>query len=138
MVQVKVRETVPGPARHGVRDVLIELTNDRTTARELIRRAVEEQIRLLGADVARRRVHRPYLLAEDVRVQAAGGVVRPPTAPPDLPDVTDAVTRAHRAFERNVFVVFVGGRQVDRLDEEIVLRPGEPVVFLRLTALAGG
>lgn len=140
MVQVKVRETVPGPARHGVGDVLIELTTDRTTARELIRRAVEEQIRLLAADVARRRDtgHRPYLLPEDVRAQAAGGVVRPPTAPPALPNVTDAVTRAHRAFERNVFVVFVGGRQVDRLDEEIVLRPGEPVVFLRLTALAGG
>ncbi|MEU5943376.1 hypothetical protein ABZ807_30400 [Micromonospora sp. NPDC047548] len=120
--------------------MLVDLESDRTTVRELIRRAVTEQIRLLGVDLGRRRdIHdRQYLLAEEIRVQAASGVIRLPTPPLALPDVTAAVARAHRAFERNVFVVFVGGRQVDRLDDEIVLRPDEPVVFLRLTALAGG
>ncbi|MEV0807244.1 hypothetical protein [Micromonospora sp. NPDC050200] len=120
--------------------MLVELADDRTTVRELIRKAVEEQIRLLGVDVSRRRdMHdRQYLLAEEIQAQAASGVIRLPAAPLALPDITEAVARAHRAFERNVFVVFVAGRQVDRLDEEIVLRPGEPVVFLRLTALAGG
>ena len=53
----------------------------------------------------------------------------------DLPEVlVDLV----RAVTTAAFVVFAGGRQVCRLDEEIALRPGEPVVFLRLTPLAGG
>ncbi|RGC68970.1 hypothetical protein C5N14_10480 [Micromonospora sp. MW-13] len=140
MLRVKVRETAPGSARHGGHDVLVELAEERTTTRELIRRAVEEQVRLLGDDAARRRDMRDrrYLLAAEIRAQAATGAIRLPAAPPAPPDVADAVARAHQAFERNAFVVFAGGRQLDRLDEEIVLRPGETVVFLRLTALAGG
>jgi hypothetical protein len=106
----------------------------------LIRLAVEEQIRLLRGDAARcqRALDRQYLSLEDIRAQAATGVVRMPGSGPAPSDVAAAVARAHRAFERNVFVVFAGGRQVRRLDEEIALRPGEPVVFLRLTPLAGG
>ena len=53
-------------------------------------------------------------------------------------DTAEEVDRAQRAFERNVFALFAGGRQLRRLNEVIVLRLGEPVVFVRLTPLAGG
>jgi len=140
VLQVKVRGVVSGVDRYGMPDVLVEFAGERTTVSELIRRAVEEQIRLLGVDVARCRtvLDRQYLAAAEIRAQAATGVVRMPAPRLDPPDVAEEVARAHRAFERNVFVLFVAGRQVDRLDEEIVLRPGDPVVFLRLTALVGG
>ena len=139
-MRVQVRSKVPGTNGDGLPDVLVDLATDVTTVAELIRLAVEEQIRPFRGDAARcqRALDRQYLSMEDIREQAATGVVRMPAAVPAAPDVVAEVARARRAFERNVFVVFVGGRQVRRLDEEIVLRLGEPVVFLRLTPLAGG
>ena len=143
-MQVQVRSKVPGADGDGLPDVLVDLAAGVTTGAELIRVAVQEQVRLLRGDAARcqRALDRQYLSAEDIREQAATGVVRMPAegdaawARPR--DVAAEVATAQRAFERNVFVVFAGGRQVRRLDEEIVVRPGEPVVFLRLTPLAGG
>ncbi|WP_328418178.1 hypothetical protein OG470_31455 [Micromonospora sp. NBC_00389] len=140
VLQVKVRAVVSGAYRSGMPDVLVELASERATVRELIRRAVEEQIRSLGVDATRCQtvLDRQYLSAAEIRAQASTGMVRMPSPQLDSPDVAEHVARACRAFERSVFVLFVGGRQVERLDEEIVLRPGEPVVFLRLTALVGG
>lgn len=138
MLQVKVRGA--GADRSGMPEVLVELAGGRITVRELIRRAVEEQIRALTADAARCRavLDRQYLSAAEIRAQAAAGAVRMPAPRSGTPDVAREVARALRAFERRVFVLYVGGRQAEGLDDEIVPRPGEPVVFLRLTALAGG
>lgn len=140
MVQVQVRSMLPGVSHEGLPEVLVDLATGFTTAAELIELAVEEQIRMLRGDAARcrRALDWQYLSAEDIREQAATGVVRMPTSLPTVPDVAAEVARAHAAFERNVFVVFVGGHQLQRLDEEIVLRLDEPVVFVRLIPLAGG
>lgn len=45
---------------------------------------------------------------------------------------------AARAFERNGFLMFVGGRQVDDLDEVVELGGDAEVSFLKLIALVGG
>jgi hypothetical protein len=120
--------------------VLVNLLTSRMTVGELIRAAVAEQIRELGADAARCRqvLDRQYLTDGEIRQQAAAGAVRLPARPSELPDEAHEVARCHRAFSRGVFAVFVGGRQATRLDEEVVVRVGEPVVFLRLVPLAGG
>src|SRR5215469_11834940 len=130
VVEVQVRSKLPGVIGDGLPEVLVDLATGVTTAAELIRLAVEEQIRLLRGDAARcrRALDRQYLSVEDICEQAANGVVRMPTGVPAAPDVAVEVARAHRAFERNVFVVFVGGRQLRGLEGEIVLRRGEPVV----------
>ena len=139
-MRVQVRSKVPGADGDDLPDVLVDLAASVTTAAELIRLAVEEQIRVLRGDAARcqRALDRQYLSTDDIRAQAATGVVRMPARAPEPRDVDTEVARARQAFERNVFVVFAGGRQLRRLDEEIVLRLDEPVVFLRLTPLAGG
>ncbi|GLY79361.1 hypothetical protein [Actinoallomurus iriomotensis] len=140
MVDIEVRSRMPGTSGDDLPAVLVRLAEDRTTVRELIRRTVEEQIRALRADTARRRriLDRQYLSGNDLRTQARNGAIKmPPQAPAD-PDVTTEVGRAHRAFSRGTFAIFAGGRQVVDLDEEFALRLGEPVVFLRLVALAGG
>lgn len=140
MVDIQVRSRVPGTCGDDLPEVLVRLADDRTTVRELIRRTVEEQVRELRADAARcRRVlDRQYLSNDDLMAQASTGAIRMWPQPAADPDVTAEVARAHRAFARGMFVVFVGGRQVVDLDEEVALRLGEPVVFLRLVALAGG
>lgn len=137
-MQVEVRSRIPGGER--LPDVLVELAQERTTVRGLIRAAVEEQVRCWRGDVARCRalLDRQYLTDAEVRAQAATGVVRMPARVELEPDVEAEVTRAWRAFDRGAFALFVGGVQAGGLDDEIVLRLGEPVVFVRLTALAGG
>ncbi len=42
------------------------------------------------------------------------------------------------AFGRNGFLVFVGDRQVEDLDEELTLAEADVVSFVRLVPLAGG
>lgn len=139
MVDVEVRSRVIGLSA-GLPSVRVRLAGESTTARELIRRAVEEQIRLAGADSSRcrRSLDRQFLSADDLRAQAATGAIRMPSRPISPPDVEQEVARANRAFSHGTFVMFHGGRQVTELDEPITARPGEPVVFLRLVALVGG
>jgi hypothetical protein len=139
MIHVEVRGKVPGADGDGLPDVLVELEAGVTTVRELIRLAVGEQVRRLRGDAARcrRALDRQYLSEEDVREQARTGAIRLPTSPGRL-DVAAEVAKAQRAFEREVFVVFAGGRQLRGLDEEVPLRIGQPIVFLRLTPLVGG
>jgi hypothetical protein len=132
MVEVEVRSRVTGTS--GSRPpVLVRLPAEQTTARELIRRTVEEQLRLAGGTAPRHRG--PLLSDEEVRVACGAGAVRSPRA---APTAADEVARAHRAFVRGTFVVYARGRQITGLDEELTVRPGDPVVFLRLVALAGG
>ncbi|MEU4560040.1 hypothetical protein AB0F72_16790 [Actinoplanes sp. NPDC023936] len=45
---------------------------------------------------------------------------------------------AVEAFSRNSFVVLVGNRQIEDLDERLDLSDGAEVTFLRLVPLAGG
>lgn len=137
-MRVEVRSRIPGGDR--LPDVLVELAREQTTVRELIRAAVAEQVRAWQADSARCRalLDRQYLTDEDIRAQSGTGVIRMPDRQTVAPDVEAEVARAWRAFERGTFALFVGGRQLDLLDDEIVLRLGEPVVFVRLTALVGG
>jgi hypothetical protein len=55
---------------------------------------------------------------------------------PDLG--TDAVERVERGFARNAFLLFSPDRQIEDLDEEILITPGLELVFVKLTPLVGG
>ena len=45
---------------------------------------------------------------------------------------------AKRAFYSNGFILLVDDRQVDELEDEIEIRPGTTVTFLKLVPLVGG
>lgn len=138
MTQVEVRSKIPGNS--GAFDVLVDVPAPVVTAADLIKITVEEQVRLLGEDVPRCRdlLDRQYLSAADIRDQAAAGAVRMPARHDKPVDAAAEVTRAHRAFQRRTFAVFAGGRQLERLDDEVRPEPGGRIVFIRLTPLAGG
>jgi len=74
--------------------VLVDLEAE-VTARELIRLAVTEQVRLLRGDAARcrRALDRQYLSAADIREQAPTGVVRMPAAVTVPSDVAAEIAR---------------------------------------------
>ena len=48
------------------------------------------------------------------------------------------VALAEQAFTRNGFVVLVGDRQVEELDDEVDLSRDTEVTFLKLVPLVGG
>lgn len=110
------------------------------TVREIIRRRVMREVESHNA-----------ALTADANVPFAG-LVQPTEAESRLNgqlkaqqggtrrfvDAEKQCQAALRAFERNGFLMFVDGRQVEELDEVVELAGDAEVSFLKLIALVGG
>ena len=122
-------ETLAGD-RTGVR--LLELMTERISVRELIRRRVYEEVQ--EHNLRAPEFFRGLVQPADAERVLNGYRLRQPRKI----DWEQQFQRAVEAFERNEFFVLVDDRQVESLDEEIVLRPETEVSFLRLLPLVGG
>lgn len=110
----------------------LEVLAERITVRELIRSRVYQEVQ----DYNRKR---PELFR---------GLVQPTDAEQTLNgfklpkgrqiDWHDQYQKAIEAFERNRVIILVGERQAASLDEDIEIKPGTEVTFLRLVPLVGG
>jgi hypothetical protein len=110
----------------------LDFLDERTTVRELIRRRVYEEVQ-------------EYNLS---RPECFQGLVQPTDAERTLNgyrmrerrkvDWEKQYERAVEAFRRNGFLMLVDDRQVESLDEEIEIRLGTEVSFIRLVPLVGG
>lgn len=115
-----------------IRSFELELPDPAVTARELIRARVYEEVRAHNRS----------------RPERFAGLVQPTDTERDLNgyrfrrrrrlDWHKQVEVALAAFESNGFLLLVDDRQVTSLDEEVRLRPGSRVSFLRLVPLVGG
>lgn len=105
---------------------------DRVSVRELIRTRVREEVARANAD---RTQARPLLVAPVEAEETLNGYrVRADR----LIDWERQAEVAVEAFEKQRFFVFVAGRQVEALDDEVELGADTEVRFLRLTPLVGG
>ena len=112
---------------------LLEFPADVTTVRELIRTRVEQEVAAFNA-------------AKDAG--AFNGLVQPTGAEAVLNgfrlrerrtiDWKEQCEKALEAFERNGFLVLIGEHQAESLEEQIVIRPGTEVSFVKLVPLVGG
>ena len=129
MVSVKVvDETASGDRGSGW---TFEVTEERLPLREVIRQRVFQEVaehNSATADGIFRGLVRPAD-AEAVR----GGFRTTGRLDPER-----QCEAALRAFGRNGFVVLIGDRQIEELDEVVALPPGVEVTFLKLVALVGG
>lgn len=106
---------------------------DRIRARELIRTHVREEVARYNLD---RSLPFQGLVTPTAAERSLNTAVRR-TERPAL-DWEAQADLAERAFEKQRFVLIVGDRQVESLEEEIDLT-GEPeIVFVKLIPLAGG
>jgi hypothetical protein len=122
-------ESTSGTTLH---EFVLDLLVERITVRELIRSRVYQEVQ----DYNRR-------LPERFK-----GLVQPTDAEVTLNGFKLNKTRqidwkaqfekALEAFEANRVLILVDDRQVESLDEEIVVQPQTKVSFLRLTMLVGG
>jgi hypothetical protein len=120
-------------AGHRVGPQELDFLTERVTARELLRDYVYQEV---VEHNARQRSQTQPALVEPSALERLLNGARP--AQPQLLDWQAQYTRALRAFERNGFLLLVDDRQILELDEEIELRAGAEVVFLKLVPLMGG
>jgi hypothetical protein len=111
---------------------LLEVPEERITVRDLIRARVSREVR-------------DYNLDQPEYFQ---GLIQPSDAERSLNgfkmrrrrriDPDKQFELAKRAFYTNGFILLVDDRQVDELDDEIVIRSDTTVTFLKLVPLVGG
>jgi hypothetical protein len=105
---------------------------ERVSARDLIRTRVREEVARANAD---RSQARSLLVAPvDAEKTLNGYRLRADR----LIDWERQADVAVEAFEKQRFFLFVDGRQVEALDDEVALGADTEVRFLRLTPLVGG
>jgi hypothetical protein len=117
-------------------ETLLELTlnvsGERITVRDLIRQRVRHEV-----DEYNRRkpeTFRGLVQPTDSERTLNGYRLKQPRAI----DANAQLAKAIDAFAGNQIIMLVDDRQVESLDEEIVLQPDTRVSFLRLTPLVGG
>lgn len=127
---LKIYDQAPGAGREPA--AALRLASERVTARDLIRRRVEQEVAAFNA-------------AKDDVFQ---GLVQPSGAERVLNgfrlkqrrvlDPEKQVEAALAAFAGNGFVLLFDDRQLDDLDEEVVVTDDSTAVFLKLLPLVGG
>ncbi|MFJ2478246.1 hypothetical protein ACIOWI_35760 [Streptomyces sp. NPDC087659] len=110
----------------------LHVAEERLTVRELIRRRVFQET----AEYNARSTVASHALVQPLRSEAALTGDRPSTPPRVDPERQFHV--ALERFARNGFLILVGDRQVEQLDEEIDLALDTEAVFLKLVPLVGG
>jgi hypothetical protein len=117
-------------------ETLLELTlnvsAERITVRDLIRQRVFHEVE----DYNRRKpdTFRGLVQPTDSERTLNGYRLKQPRTV----DANTQLAKAIDAFAGNQIIMLVDDRQVESLDEEIILGPGTRVSFLRLTPLVGG
>jgi hypothetical protein len=110
----------------------LELLTDRITVRELIRSRVYQEVKDHNSGTGT--TFRGFVQPTDTERTLNGYEMRRPRQV----DWERQFEAALEAFRRNGFVILVGERQAEDLDEEIVVAPGTQVSFLKLVPLVGG
>ncbi len=114
-------------------EMVLEVLTERITVRELIRSRVFQEVKDYNAKSAQE--------------AQFSGLVQPNDAETALNshatgkrkiDWQEQFDAAVDAFEQNRVLVLVDDRQVESLEQEIEVRPGVIVSFLKITPLVGG
>jgi hypothetical protein len=129
MLRLTVRDEGTAPPREA-HEVTVELPAAPITMRELLRQRIEQEVAQYNAGGAEtfRGLVTPHRVERELN---------PPRRRRAI-DAEQQVEAAITAFERTRLLVIVDDRQVEELDEPLVLRPDSDVAFVKLVPLAGG
>jgi hypothetical protein len=128
---VRIRDDVRSVDASSEPLVLVDMP-DRVSVRDLIRTRVREEVARANAN----RSEATSLLVAPVDAEKTLNGYR--LRAERLIDWERQAEVAVEAFEQQRFFVFVDGRQVEALDDEVALGADSEVRFLRLTPLVGG
>ena len=134
-ITVTVRdESLSGETYH---ELPLEFPSERITVRELIRERVYQEVQ----DYNRRTDNQNFcglVQPTDTERVLNGGRPEFKLKERRQIDWKPQLERALDSFEKNGFFILVDERQVDALDEELVVRNQSTISFVKLTPLVGG
>jgi len=109
------------------------------TLRKLISRIVTEQVKQFKERQDQRQFLR-VLTERQIAESAEKGKIESGESEvgKQKVDVEEAVGTAHEAFEDGLYFVIVDDEQIEKIDQQVYLKPDSRVTFIRLTPLAGG
>jgi hypothetical protein len=110
----------------------LDVPVDRMTVRDVIRQRVQHEVE----EYNRRKPETFRGLVQPTESEQTLNGYR--LKQPRAIDADAQFAKAIAAFAGNQIIMFVDDRQVESLDEEIVIRPDTRVSFLRLMPLVGG
>ena len=122
-------ETTSGETLH---EWSLEFLTERITVRELIRSRVYQEVQ--DYNLEQPDVFRGLVEPTDAERTLNGFKLRKGRQI----DWKEQHEKALEAFEQNRVLILVGEHQTESLDEEIEVKPGTEVTFLRLVPLVGG
>ncbi|MBO6517343.1 MAG: hypothetical protein JJ975_12415 [Bacteroidia bacterium] len=114
-----------------LKEIELMIDRERINLKDLISKRVEWQV-----------LHAPADSPSEFRlfdVAQKEETLNPPRKKtPKKPNVERHIATALKAFRDNEFFVFVDNRQIESLEEEVLLTEETPVSFVQLTQLVGG
>ncbi|XVL61102.1 hypothetical protein PWP87_04775 [Paenibacillus amylolyticus] len=114
-----------------------ELPETTHTLRQLIENMVALQLKALQ-DKKQQAELLSYLMPDDIEAQGAAGKVGFGAVYNEgVPDLNVAMETAITAYEDGLYKVFLNDEELQELDESLVVKDGDNVVFIRFTMLAG-
>jgi hypothetical protein len=132
LAQVKVRDELIFNIGRPPVEFVVDMPSERVSIREFIRARVEQEV--AGYNAQQGEYFHGLVQPGDAELTLNG--YRMPRR--HRIDATTQVQQALAAFERNGFLILVDDRQVEQLDDVIVLGPETVVTFLKLIPLVGG
>lgn len=126
-----------GKNRPGTEAICYEYPDNMHTVRELLRETVRinlEKFRLGHEDAEIFQVLSKEKIEEQAQAGKIGFGVHYNTAKQDF---RKAVENAWQCFEDGIAVLFIDGKKMETLDEEISLMENSELTFIRMTMLAG-
>jgi hypothetical protein len=127
---LKLIDKTPGKAQSTA--WILQVTEPILTAREILRRRVFEEVSRFNAKKGE--LFQGLVQPSDTERTLNGYKFRKPRQL----DWRQQFEQALKAFEQRTFLLIVGDRQVEQLDEELMLSPETEVTFLKLVPLVGG
>ena len=133
MAQTALRLIDETPKGEVLHEVHLTIASEKISARDVITRRVREEVSDFNSKTAEE-MFRGLVQPTDTDAELNGYKLRRPR----LLDAEAQCAEALRAFESNGFFMLADGKQVESLDEEIVVTPGTKVSFVKLVPLVGG
>jgi len=121
------------PTGEVIRETTLMLASETITVRDLIERRVRDEVAAFNRSKAEQ-VFRGLVQPSDTEASLNGYRLRKPRQL----DADAQCEKALEAFQKNGFFMLADDRQVESLDEEIVVGPDVRVSFVKLVPLVGG
>jgi hypothetical protein len=115
-----------------VRELVLELASEKTTAREIIERRVRHEVARFNSELGD--VFHGLVQPTDTEALLNGYRLRTKRRI----DADEQCKLACRAFESNGFFMLADDHQIESLDDEVIVTPGSKVSFVKLVPLVGG